>query len=80
MRLHFTIRDLLWLAALVAVCVAWWADHRSVSEQRDNYGAERDRLKSNLEAAHIDTTDLAAQKRQLAERLEALKAQLPDAK
>ena len=26
MRLCFTIRDLLWLAALVAVCVAWWAD------------------------------------------------------
>jgi hypothetical protein len=24
MRLRFTIRDLLWLAALVAVCVAWW--------------------------------------------------------
>jgi hypothetical protein len=30
MRLRFTIRDLLWLAALVAVCVAWWVDHRKI--------------------------------------------------
>jgi hypothetical protein len=28
MRLRFTIRDLLWLAVLVAVSVAWWMDHR----------------------------------------------------
>jgi hypothetical protein len=28
MRLRFTIRDLLWVAALIAVCVAWWIDHR----------------------------------------------------
>ena len=28
MRLRFTIRDLLWLTALVAVFVAWWLDHR----------------------------------------------------
>ena len=27
MKLRFSIRDLLWLAALVAVCVAWWVDH-----------------------------------------------------
>ena len=29
MRLRFTVRDLLWLAALVAVCVAWWVDHQT---------------------------------------------------
>jgi hypothetical protein len=28
MRLRFTIRDLLWLTALVAVLMAWWLDHR----------------------------------------------------
>jgi hypothetical protein len=32
MRLRFTIRDLLWLTALVAVLVAWWADHRRATE------------------------------------------------
>jgi hypothetical protein len=28
MRLRFTIRDLLWLAALIAVGLGWWIDHR----------------------------------------------------
>jgi hypothetical protein len=28
MRFRFTIRDLLWLTALLAVCIAWWVDHR----------------------------------------------------
>jgi hypothetical protein len=27
---RFTIRDVLWLTALVAVGVGWWADHRSL--------------------------------------------------
>ena len=27
MRLHFTIRDLLWLTAVVALALAWWLDH-----------------------------------------------------
>jgi hypothetical protein len=26
MRLRFTIRDLLWLAVVVAVCLGWWLD------------------------------------------------------
>jgi len=25
---HFTIRDVLWLTALVALGVGWWIDHR----------------------------------------------------
>ena len=28
MRLRFTIRDLLWLTALLAMGVAWWVDHQ----------------------------------------------------
>jgi hypothetical protein len=31
MRLHFTIRDLLWLTALLAMGLAWWVDHRALS-------------------------------------------------
>jgi hypothetical protein len=27
MRFRFTVRDLLWLTALVAMGVGWWADH-----------------------------------------------------
>jgi hypothetical protein len=32
MKLRFTIRDLLWLMALVAVCIAWWVDRRRATE------------------------------------------------
>jgi len=28
MKLRFTIRDLLWLTLVVALCMAWWIDHR----------------------------------------------------
>jgi hypothetical protein len=28
MRLRFTIRDLLWLAVVVALAVGWWLDHK----------------------------------------------------
>jgi hypothetical protein len=34
MKLRFTIRDLLWLAVVVAVCVAWWFDHSHLSGTR----------------------------------------------
>ena len=27
MKLRFTIRDLLWLAVVVALSVGWWVDH-----------------------------------------------------
>ena len=37
MRFRFTIRDLLWLAALTAVCVAWWIDHQHQFSSHDNY-------------------------------------------
>ena len=35
MRLHFTIRDLLWLTAVVALAVAWWIDHRHMADDSD---------------------------------------------
>jgi hypothetical protein len=31
MKLRFTIRDLLWLTALVALGVAWWIDNRRMA-------------------------------------------------
>jgi hypothetical protein len=33
MRLRFTIRDLLWLATLVSVCVAWWISNRQMADR-----------------------------------------------
>jgi hypothetical protein len=33
MRLRFTIRDLLWLTALVALAVGWWLDHSQQAQR-----------------------------------------------
>jgi hypothetical protein len=35
MKLRFTIRELLWLAALVALSVGWWADHNRMARTID---------------------------------------------
>jgi hypothetical protein len=34
MRLHFTIRDLLWLTAVVALALGWWLDHQRIESSR----------------------------------------------
>ena len=36
MRFRFTIRDLLWLTALIAMGMAWWLDHRAIQRQSAN--------------------------------------------
>jgi hypothetical protein len=33
MRFRFTIRDLLWLTAVVALAVGWWLDHRRLTSE-----------------------------------------------
>jgi hypothetical protein len=33
MRLGFTIRDLLWLTLVVALCLGWWLHSRRLSDQ-----------------------------------------------
>jgi hypothetical protein len=35
MPLRFTLRDLLWLTALVALAVGWWLDHDRLERQRE---------------------------------------------
>ena len=37
MRLHFTIRDLLWLTARVAMATGWWLEHRKGQKQATEY-------------------------------------------
>jgi hypothetical protein len=37
MKLRFSIRDLLWLTALVAVLVGWWLDHRHLMVGQGRY-------------------------------------------
>jgi hypothetical protein len=42
MRLRFTIRDLLWLAVVVALAVGWWVDRSSYKDAvRDRDQARR---------------------------------------
>jgi hypothetical protein len=46
MRLRFTIRDLLWLTALVAMGMSWWVDRRNLAANlaaRDKYANELSR-------------------------------------
>jgi hypothetical protein len=36
MRLRFTIRDLFWLAIVLAMAVGWWLDHRYLYQRVDS--------------------------------------------
>ena len=37
MRLRFTIRDLLWLAVVVALTVGWWLESRKLRSRLEVY-------------------------------------------
>src|SRR5689334_9832302 len=45
MRLRFTIRDLLWLTVVVAVCVAWWLS-----------SADNQRLQADIQSLRKELT------------------------
>jgi hypothetical protein len=47
MRFRFTIRDLLWLTAMIALAVGWWLDHRKITQ-------ENERLKNPQQTIHFD--------------------------
>ena len=75
MRIRFTIRDLLWLTALVAMGVGWWLDHRAQSrriseledsagllrlvEQRELYEKRISRLEARIEELKQETSAAA---------------------
>ena len=63
MRLRFTIRDLLWLAALVAVCVAWWVDHREMASHLPFTQIMLDKL--NLQEMDINNANKQIEKLRL---------------
>ena len=48
---RFLLRDLFWLIALVAVALAWHADHRAFAGQRAATRAHAEKLRSSLDAA-----------------------------
>jgi len=52
---RFTIRDLLWLIALVGMGLGWRLDHRQIAKQRDKAVAEQ---ASTLEVIRVTTNNL----------------------
>jgi hypothetical protein len=41
MKLRFSIRDLLWLTLVVALCVGWWIDQNSYRKVQKKYSIYR---------------------------------------
>jgi hypothetical protein len=53
MKLRFSIRDLLWLTLVVALCVGWWLNHQShlnaAAKAKKEHGYELTAAKELLE-------------------------------
>jgi hypothetical protein len=45
MKFNFTIRDLLWMLALVAVCLGWWLDRDVIRQERRELEAMQAKFK-----------------------------------
>jgi hypothetical protein len=77
MRLRFTIRDLLWLTALVALAIGWWLDH-SMRQQSTTPATLQDWAQSQireLETWRNAPGRTAKQKAQASRTLDGLRAQ-----
>ena len=51
--MRFSIRDLLWATALVALCVAWWVDRHDLKRQAADSAAEAAAAQGKFEAAIV---------------------------
>jgi len=54
---RFSIRDMLWLTALVAFTAAWWVDHRRLADElrllaNDKWQHRAESLKTYIEERH----------------------------
>jgi hypothetical protein len=49
--MRFSIRDLLWATLVVAMGLAWWADHRRSEASRAELGSHARRLRESAVAA-----------------------------
>ena len=74
MRLRFTIRDLLWLTALVAVCVAWWVEHRSIVDERAVLRQHLDKVKDTEVRFNVELNVLRGERAEVNAMRENLKA------
>jgi hypothetical protein len=39
---RFSIRDLFWLTLVIAICAAWWVDHKASLDYREYYKYKSD--------------------------------------
>jgi hypothetical protein len=81
MRFRFSIRDLLWLTALVALAVARWIEHRKLVESEERYAAleksasviQRRAMEQELSSAKLNLAIYKTSRDGLAAELEAVK-------
>ena len=55
MRFRFTIRDLLWLTALVAVLLAWWLDRRQIQATNAEIQAKNAEIQAKNAESNLNT-------------------------
>ena len=69
MRFRFTIRDLLWLTALVAVLAAWWIENADIKRERAMLKQQQAELTEQKADLTEKTDDLNALREAMIERL-----------
>ena len=75
MRLRFTIRDLLWLTALLALAVGWWLDHaRLAALTVFPNELEYRHIQASMKVQQYERRRLEGENRRLKEQLEQVEA------
>jgi hypothetical protein len=68
--MRFTLRDVLWFTALVAMGLAWWLDVRRRDGAVENAQYRKDYYNMMADIARSDTEKARAMQKQLAELLQ----------
>jgi len=68
--MRFTLRDVLWFTALVAMGLAWWLDIRRRDGAVENAQYRKDYYNMMADIARSDTAKARAMQQQLAEMLQ----------
>jgi hypothetical protein len=77
MRFRFSIRDLLWLTALLAMGLAWLIDRRNVAVQRDEFSQKVTKLEK-LGSLQSDLIGLYQQRQELEREVQRASLALGD--
>jgi hypothetical protein len=68
--MRFTLRDVLWFTALVAMGLAWWLDIRRRDGAVENAQYRKDYYNMMADIARADTEKARAMQKQLSEALQ----------